>query len=128
MSGHNILVWLKNYNHKMWIWFYPKHFRSKLPWLWPKVINFNRAWSSSVCSHFPKTASKSMNSFVWNFVHKQKDRQTHTWTNTDIQKNTHTDTHTQTRTHTDTHTHTHTQKHTQTTCSKNITLHDFVEV
>ena len=62
--------------------------------LWPKVTNFNRVRASVVSNHLAKTASKSVHSFRWNFVHKKSG-------------------------HTDRHTHTHTD--TQTNCNENIT-------
>ena len=51
--------------------------------LWPKVINFNRVPASGVSNRLAKTASKSVHTFGWNFVHKknQTHRQTDTQTN-----------------------------------------------
>ena len=61
--------------------------------LWPKVTNFSRIRVNTVSNHFVKTASKSVHSFGWNFVHMKCRAQSHT--------HTHTHTHTQRDRHTD---------------------------
>ena len=57
----------------------------------PKVTNFNRVLASTKSYHLAKTASKLVQSFGWNFVHKKRaghtDRQTDTHTHTDTQTN-----------------------------------------
>ena len=45
-----------------------------------KVIHFDRVRASTISNHLAKTASKSVHSFGFNFVHWQTDRQTHTHT------------------------------------------------
>ena len=51
--------------------------------LWRKVTNFNRVRVSAISNHLAKTASKSVHSFGWNYVHKQNWTHTHRHTHTD---------------------------------------------
>ena len=53
-----------------------------------KVINFNRVRASVLSNRLAKTASKSVHSFGWNFVHKQSHTHTHRKTDRHTQRQT----------------------------------------
>ena len=55
--------------------------------LWTKVTNFNTIRASAVSYHLAKTASKLVQPFRWNFVHKQSRTHTHTDTQTNCSEN-----------------------------------------